>query len=305
MTNDPVPAPTAPVLSVVIPSVNSYDDLDGCLHALEAQGLAIEVVVVDRLGEHVRHWVRKHHPGTVVIAVPGDTTIPQMRALGIRRASAPAVAVIEDHVIVPDGWVRAMLAALEAGAEVAGGAVDNAATTTLIDWAAFLCEYSSTLPPLPAGPSDWLPGNNVIYRTSLLRRHDAVLDEGKWENRLHNAIRAGGTQLMMHPEIVVGHKMHYSFGLYMSQRYLYSRSYAGARRDGMALGRRLAMGLAALVALPPLMFLRTIQRIRAKKRYPRELARSLPLLVPFCLSWGAGEAMGYWFGPGRAMTRVR
>lgn len=302
---------TSPELAVIIPSVNSYDDLDGCLRALAtAQGARITVIVVDRLGEHVRHWVRKGHPGTLVIAVPGDTPIPQMRAIGIRKATAPAIAapaiaVIEDHVIVPPGWARAMLDALDAGADVAGGAVDNAATGSWVDWSAFLCEYSSTLPPLPAGPSDWLPGNNVIYRADVLARHDAVLDEGKWENRLHDAIREGGTVLMMHPEIVVGHKMHYSFGLYMAQRYLYSRSYAGAMRDGMPKGKQILMGGAALIALPPMMFLRTIQRIRAKRRYPRELIRALPLLVPFCLSWGAGEAVGYWFGPGRAMNRVR
>lgn len=295
----------APVLSVVIPSVNSYDDLDGCLAALGAQGLPLEVIVVDRLGEHVRHWVRKGHPGCVVIAVPGDATIPRMRALGIRRAGAPAVAVIEDHVIVPEGWARAMLDALGDGSQVVGGPVDNAATDTLVDWAAFLCEYSSTLPPLPEGKADWLPGNNVIYPTRLLRQFDAVLDEGKWENRLHDAIRDGGTTLTMHNANVAGHKMHYTFGLYMSQRYLYSRSYAGAKRDGMGTGKRIVMGFASLGALPPLMFWRTISRIRAKNRYPRELRRSLPLLVPFCLSWGAGEAMGYWFGPGRSLSRVR
>ena len=305
MTADAVSAPETPVLTVVVPSVNSFDDLEGCLRALAAQDVPLEVIVVDRLGEHVRHWVRKACPGTQVIAVPGDTTIPRMRALAIRAATAPAVAVIEDHVIVPPGWARAMLGALDAGADVAGGAVENAATGTWIDWAAFLCEYSGTLPPLPAGPSDWLPGNNVIYRTGVLRRHDAVLDEGKWENRLHDAIREGGTVLMMHPEIVVGHRMHYSFGLYMAQRYLYSRSYAGARRDGVSPARRIAMGAASLVVLPPLMFLRTVQRIRAKRRHPRELARSLPLLVPFCLSWGAGEAAGWWFGPGRSLSRVR
>lgn len=308
------PEAASPDLAVIIPSVNSYDDLDGCLRALATdQGARITVIVVDRLGEHVRHWTRKDHPGTVVIAVPPGTPIPQMRAIGIRKAAAtamPAIAVIEDHVIVPPGWARAMLAALDAGADVAGGAVDNAATGTWVDWSAFLCEYSSTLPPLPAGPSDWLPGNNVIYRADVLARHDAVLDEGKWENRLHDAIRAGGpgfagSVLMLHPEIVVGHKMHYSFGLYMSQRYLYSRSYAGAMRDGMPKGKQIVMGAAALIALPPLMFLRTIRRIRAKRRYPRELIRALPLLVPFCLSWGAGEAVGYWFGPGRAMSRVR
>ncbi len=298
---------TGAELSVVVPSVNSYDDLDGCLAALEtAQGARVEIVVVDRLGEHVRHFVRREHPGVVIVPVPGDTPIPRMRALGIRRASAPVVGVTEDHVIVPPGWARMMLDALaESGADAVGGAVDNAATESWVDWSAFLCEYSSTLPPLPAGTSDWLPGNNVVYRAEILKKHDAVLDEGKWENRLHDAIRDGGGRLEMRPGIVVGHKMHYSFRLYMEQRYLYSRSYAGARSQGMPLPKRLVMGAAALGALPPMMFLRTIRQVRAKNRYPRELMRALPLLVPFCLSWGAGEAVGFWLGGGSAMSRVR
>ena len=295
-------------LSVVIPSVNSYDDLDGCLRALQtAQGAALEIIVVDRLGEHVRHFVRREHPEVTVLAVPGATTIPQMRALGIRRASSPATAMIEDHVIVPEGWARAMLDALagDSGAGAVGGPVDNAATQSRIDWAAFLCEYSSTLPPLPAGQAEWLPGNNVIYPTAILRRHDAVLDRNTWEGALHDAIRDGGNPLVMHPEIVVGHKMHYTMGLYTSQRYLYSRSYAGARGAGMPLAKRLAAGAAALVVLPPLMFVRTIARVRGKRPYDAHLLPSLPMLVPFCISWGLGEAVGFWFGPGGALARVR
>ena len=301
-------------LSVIIPSVNSYDDLDGCLRALQtAQDAALEIIVVDRLGEHVRHFVRREHPEVTVLAVPGTTTIPQMRALGIRRASSPATAMIEDHVIVPKGWARALLDALTAeggltgdsGAGAVGGPVDNAATQSRIDWAAFLCEYSSTLPPLPAGPADWLPGNNVIYPTAILRRHDAVLDRNTWEGALHDAIRDGGNPLVMHPEIVVGHKMHYTMGLYISQRYFYSRSYASARGAGMPLVKRLAAGAAALIVLPPLMFVRTIARVRGKRPYDAHLLPSLPMLVPFCLSWGLGEAVGFWFGPGDALARVR
>lgn len=306
---EPLPEPL-PELSVVIPSVNSYDDLDFCLRALGAQaGARVEAVVVDRLGEHVRHWVRREHPGAVVLAAPADAPIPLMRAEGIRRATAPAVAVIEDHVVVPPGWARGMLDALAEGAdqgvEAVGGPVENAATGTLTDWAAFLCEYSSTLPPLPAGPSGWLPGNNVAYPAEVLRRHDAVLAQGRWEGALHDAIREGGGTLLMVPGLVAGHRMHYSVGLYLSQRFLYSRSYAGARRDGMSGPKRAAMGAAALVLLPPLMFARTISRVRAKRRHGRELLRSLPLLVPFCLSWGAGEAVGYWLGPGRSLSKVR
>ena len=124
---EPLPEPL-PELSVVIPSVNSYDDLDFCLRALGAQaGARVEAVVVDRLGEHVRHWVRREHPGAVVLAAPADAPIPLMRAEGIRRATAPAVAVIEDHVVVPPGWARGMLDALAEGAdqgvEAVGGSV--------------------------------------------------------------------------------------------------------------------------------------------------------------------------------------
>lgn len=295
-------------LSVVIPSVNSYDDLDRCLRALRiAQVATLEIIVVDRVGEHLRHFVRREHPEVTVMAVPGQTTIPQMRALGIRRATSPATAMIEDHVIVPQGWARAMLDALsvESGAGAVGGPVDNAATQSRIDWAAFLCEYSSTLPPLPAGNAEWLPGNNVIYPTAILRRHDAVLDRNGWEGTLHDAIRDGGNPLVMHPEIVVGHKMHYTMGLYTSQRYLYSRSYAGARGASMPLAKRLAAGAAALIVLPPLMFIRTITRVRRKPPYDAYLVPSLPMLVPFCISWGLGEAVGFWFGPGGALSKVR
>lgn len=312
---DPRPTGMRAELSVVIPSVNSYEDLDGCLRALQtAQDAALEIIVVDRLDEQVRHRVRCEHPGVTVLAVPGDTSIPQMRAMGIRRADSPATAMIEDHVIVPEGWARAMLDALTAeggldgdgtGAGAVGGPVDNAATQSRVDWAAFLCEYSSTLPPLPAGRAEWLPGNNVIYPTAILRRHDAVLDHNRWEGALHDAIRDGGNALVMRPEIVVGHKMHYTMGLYTSQRYLYSRSYAGARGAGMPLVKRLAAGAAALVVLPPLMFVRTIVRVRGKTPYDAHLLPSLPMLVPFCISWGLGEAIGFWFGPGNALNKVR
>lgn len=293
---------------MIVPSVNSYDDLDGSLKALEtSQGARLEIIVVDRLGEHVRHFVRREHAGVTVLAVPDHSTIPQMRALGIRQASSDAVAVIEDHVIVPLGWARSMLTALaeETGAGAVGGPIDNAATTNRIDWAAFLCEYSSTLPPLPAGNAEWLPGNNVIYPTEVLRQHDAVLDQNRWEGALHEAILEGGKHLVMRPEITVGHKMHYTMGLYTAQRYLYSRSYAGARAATMPIGKRIVTGAAALVLLPPLMFLRTITRVRNKPPYNAHLFRSLPMLIPFCISWGVGEAVGFWFGSGRALAKVR
>src|SRR4029079_14849460 len=98
-------------------------------------------------------------------------TRAEMRRRESCGARAPAVAVIEDHVIVPRGWARQMLDALADSHEVVGGGVRNVATDRLVDRAAFLCEYSHLLPPLRAGRVEALTGNNVIYPRALLQEY--------------------------------------------------------------------------------------------------------------------------------------
>jgi hypothetical protein len=292
-------------LSVVVPSVNGWSDLDGCLAALEAQraDAAIEVLVADRVGEPVRARVRSRYPAVRLLEAEQGTTIPDLRAMAFGAAQGRSVAVIEDHVLVPAGWARQLLDAQERGEEVVGGSVENAAVDRTVDWAAFLCEYSHLLPPLADGPSDWLTGNNTVYRRSLLERYRAVTEQGRWENYLHDRLREDGVTLYCRPAIRVGHKKHYTIWEYFSQRYLYSRSYAGARVADAGRPRRIAYGLAAC-ALPPVLFYRTVARIWKKGSHRGELMRSLPLLALFVTGWAAGEAVGAWFGPGDALSKV-
>ena len=294
-----------PLLSVVVPAVNTLADLEDCLRALEAQraDVALEALVVVRLPGNAGAEIARRFPWVRTFPVPAGTTIPQMRALAIRAATGDAVGVIEDHVLVPPGWARRMLEALGEGHQVVGGAVANAATARLVDRAAFLCEYSQLIPPIPAGEVDGLTGNNVVYRRALLQALDAVLDEGRWEDRLHAAIRASGVPLTCRPDIVVGHKKHYTVGEYVSQRYLYARSYAGARVAGAPRARRLAYGLAAL-ALPPVLLARIVRRLVAKRYALGTLVVSLPLQLLFVSAWGLGEVVGYVAGPGDALGRV-
>ncbi len=295
-----------PQLSVVVPSVNGWSDLGGCLEALTAQrsDCRLEVLVADRCGEPLRELVRREYPWARLLEAAADTTIPALRAQAFAAARGASVAVIEDHVLVPPGWARALLEAQERGEEVVGGAVENAATERLVDWAAFLCEYSHLLPPLPDGPSDWLTGNNTVYRRALLEQSRAVIAEGRWENYLHDHLRRSGVTLYCRPGIRVGHKKHYTVWEYLSQRYLYSRSYAGARTRGAPLLKRMAWGAAAF-ALPPVLFYRTVRRVWEKGIHREELIRSLPLLAIFVGGWAAGEVVGAWFGAGDALAKVR
>ena len=292
-------------LSVIIPSVNGFADLGGCLTALEEEraSVILEVIVVDRCGPVVRNEVARLFPAVRVLAAESGTPIPQLRALGCQAATGTRVAIIEDHVIVPRGWSRALCDASRETGGVVGGSVDNGATEQLTDWAAFLCEYSHCLPPLPAGPTTWLTGNNVIYPRQLLERYHDVIAAGRWENHLHEALLRDGIQLVCRPEICVSHKKHYSVGEYLTQRFLYARSYAGTRLVNASVAKRVAFGFAAF-ALPPLLFYRTVSRVLKKKRYRLRLLQSLPLLALFVGSWSVGEVVGYWSGPADSLAKV-
>src|SRR5579871_7076021 len=158
-------------LSVIVPSVNGWDDLSRCLAALsaEAEPARIELIVVDRLGDDVRRQIRGAFPAATVVEVDRTTPIPAMRFAGIDRASAPLVAIIEDHVLVPRGWAGAMVAAARRHGGVVGGAVIDA-PGGLVDRAAFLSEYSEVVAP-QAGPTARLTGNNTVYPRELLNAH--------------------------------------------------------------------------------------------------------------------------------------
>ena len=297
-------AVATPALSVVIPSVNGWSDLEGCLAAVVAQDLAqpIEILVADRLGDALRVQLRNRFPQVRVLEAPAGTTIPDLRALAFDAATGDIVGVIEDHVLVPIDWARRMLALHAAGARVVGGAVANAATERVVDWAAFLCEYSQSLVP-PVGPSEWVTGNNTTYQRALLMQYRAVWTAGTWENHLHDAFRRDGVELLSRPEIVVGHKMHYTVGSYLEQRYLYSRSYAGMQAANSPAARRFIMGCVSF-ALPPVLLARIVSRVWGSGKHRGELLRSLPLHALFTVGWAAGEVVGWWAGPSDALRRV-
>jgi hypothetical protein len=297
---------TGPLLSVVVPSVNGWGDLEGCLSALEREAAtqSLELLVPERCGDPVRAAVAARFGKVRLLPVPPDTSIPQMRARAFAAATAPTVAVIEDHVLVPPGWARAILEARSTGARVVGGGVVNGATQRTVDWAAFFTEYSQLALPLRPGPATWLTGNNIAYDRTLLQEFRGVLEEGQWEAALHAALRARGIILWCQPDLIVEHRKHYTIREYLSQRFLYSRAYSGLRLQGRGGWARLGYGLLAL-GLPPLLFARIVSRVWRGRTHRGRLLGSLPLLALFVSAWAIGETAGAWFGAGDALARVK
>lgn len=294
---------TPPELSVVVASVNGFPYVGECLESLRRNAPDTEVVVADWTDEETRRRIREEWPEVKLLSFDEPTSVPELRAAGIAATSAPHVAVIEDHCVVPQGWADAIVNGHRAGHHVVGGAVRNVKTRRARDWAAFLCEYSGVMEPSPTGDVDGLTGMNVSYDRDALAAIEDLLREGRWENELHARLRGRGFQLWAASGAVIEHARDFGFREFASQRYHYSRSYAGRRNELVGSRRWLyALGTPLLV---PLTLLRIARDVRARPGYGRAFRRAAPLVFLYTTVWAFGELVGYTFGGGRSILRVR
>jgi hypothetical protein len=292
-----------PQLSVVIASVNGMPYLGRCLDALGRHCPRAEVVVADCTDEATRAAVRATWPTAKLLSFDEPKTIPELRAAGVFSARAPVVALIEDHCLVTAGWAERLVAAQAGGHGVAGGPIRNVVTGRIRDWAAFFCEYSAVMEPMSAGSVPWLPGMNVSYSRPALEAIDDLLRAGRWESWLHPRLQARGFELWCEPEAVVEHDKDFDLSEFLSQRYHYSRSYAGMRNPELGWSRVLyALGTPLLV---PLLYARMARNVFSRGRFRAQFALATPLILGYVSVWAFGEAIGYAFGGGRSLLKVR
>ena len=286
---------------MVIASVNGMPYLARCLDALAERCPDAEVVVADWTDEATRKAVRERRPAVKLLSFDEPMTIPELRAAGVFAAAAPVVALIEDHCLVTPGWGDRLTAAHAAGHDVAGGPIRNGATGRIRDWAAFFCEYSAVMEPLPAGPVRALPGMNVSYGPRALEAIDDLLREGRWESWLHPRLQQRGFELWCEPDAVVEHDKGFELGEFFSQRYHYSRSYAGMRNPELGAKRcstrsarrcscRSSTGGSREASSP------VGVRARSSSSPRRSCSRTSP-------TWAFGEAVGYRSAAAAACSR--
>jgi hypothetical protein len=209
----------------------------------------------------------------------------------------------EDHCVPPEDWYERIVAAHAAPYVAIGGAIENAATERLVDWAVFLCEYSNFVAPVAAGVVHDIPGPNVAYKREALAHMQDLLDAGQWENFLHARLEQHGFELYRDPSIVIYHRKFFTLAEFLSQRYHYGRGFAGMRVAGAPMARKALFALGTPI-LPPLILWRIGSRLFGRRRHRLIYLKALPLLALFTLSWSLGELVGYLAGPGDSLARV-
>ncbi|MGI9146843.1 MAG: glycosyltransferase [Chloroflexota bacterium] len=295
-----------PTLSVVIASVNGPDYLDACLAALSAQHGTVlsEVVVADSYGPATAKLVAEKYPHVRLYSFAERLTIPQLRAAAIAQSRGDLIVMTEDHCVPAQDWYERIVATHQQQPYLAiGGAIENAATARLVDWAAFLCEYSAFVRPLAPGVAHDIPGPNVAYKRAALEHIQDLLDDGRWENFLHARLEERGFELYQDPSVVVYHRKFFSLGEFLSQRYHYGRGFAGMRVQRAPLWRK-AVFAAGSPVLPPVILWRLGSRLFGRRRHRLIFLCALPQLALFTLSWSLGELVGYVLGPGDSLAKV-
>lgn len=290
----------APVLSVVV-AVGKAGSADLPRWVRYAEGDAVEanlevLLVHGGLGampaetDHLR-----------CLACPPGTTIPRLRAAGMRAARAPLVALTESFCRPAPGWAQALLEArAETDALAVGGPMARQGGSAA-DQALTLVEYGRFLRSEPAGPVHDLPLTNVSYQRTRLVEVLGEAAEELAEPSVHPCLQAAGEQLWRAPRAVMFDDQRRPLSWSLRALHHHGRLYGGGRVSGRGVGVRLFR--AAVSPLVPFVQLaRITSEARAVGQAGRVL-RCLPHLLLLLVAAALGEAVGSLAGTGRSGER--
>ena len=296
------------LMSVVVVTPDAYATVAKTIRHLRAQNIStqLELVVVapsaERLG--LDESALQSFRGYKIVEVGHMRSTARARAAGVRAASAPVVALAEDHAFPAPGWAEALLNRHAEGWAAVGPVMANANPRSATSWANLLIEYAPWLEGAPGGERAHLPGHNASYKRDLLlaygERLEAMLDA---ESVLQWDLRARGHRLYLEPQARTFHQNLSVRASSLPLRFNGGRLFASARAREWPMWRR-AMFTTAAPLIPAVRLARILRELFAPGRPRRLLPRVLPALAVGLVFDGAGEMMGYALGPGASMAKL-
>jgi len=290
-------------LSVVIVVLESARRLEDCLAAFARQTEAPPFeIIVPWDGTHgLMSAIQSLFPMVRFLPMEGRRTYAELRAAGIRVATAPVVAITEDHCLPREDWCAAIVAAHAAAHAAIGGSVEKETPDTALNWAFYFADYIRYLDPVE-GASHHLTDCNVAYKRSDLDAVAEVWQREFHENQVHQALASGGKSLWLSPRIVVRQKRHLTWRAALWDRYAFGRLFASTRVQGAPFSRRLLM-LASCSILPFLLVARVARHVERTRRYRSNFLAALPAVGAVCTVWAWGEFVGYLTGSPESTLR--
>jgi hypothetical protein len=296
--------PQVPELSVVIVTPDDYRTIRTTVRFLLAQTVRerLEIVLVAPSRQELALEEAELEPFCChrVVEIGWVESLAAGNAAGVRQATAPVIALLEDHSRPHREWAQAVLEAHKGPWAAVGPVMGNPNPGSAVSWADFLLGFGTWWMPTEGGPIDHLPTHNASYRRDVLMQYDAELEDMlKAEIVLHWDLCARGHQLYLESNARVHHVNFELLSSLLQVQFHAGRVFAAIRAHGWSPLKR--MVYAAGSPLIPGVRLRYVLRQIARRGQLAALPASVyPLLVLGLATSALGEMAGYSLGLGGA-----
>lgn len=297
-----------PVMSVILATPDCYETIRKTIRHLRTQTVKhqLEIIIVAPSASslHPNESELREFCRVRVVEVGRVTSIGSANAKGIRQASAPIVALAEDHAFPAPGWAEALIAAHRHPWAAVGAVIRNPNDPqNVIAWADFLIGFGEYLAPGESGVVERLPGNNSSYKRAVLLEYGPYLETMmETESLIHKDLREKGYQVYLESAAQVSHLNFELVSSFLSVKYLSGRIFGAARARGWSLFYRLLF--ACGTPLIPFVRYRRLKKhwnsLRQSRRLPWGV---MPMAWCGLLVSATGEMIGCCFGAGRAVEK--
>jgi hypothetical protein len=301
-------AVSTPAMSVVLVTTDIFDSIRRTVEFLRRQTardrLELVIVAPARSRLALSGLGLDDFANTLLVELDDVVPIARANAAGVRAASAPVVALAEDHSFPDPGWAAALMQAHTRAYAAVGPVVRNANPATAVSWADFYIGYGPWSDPAPPGFVEFLPGHNSSYKRDILLGYAKRLEDlMEAETLLHWDLRARGHQLYLEPAARTSHVNFSRWSSWLQAQFHNGRVFAGTRIASMSAVRRVVYIVGAPL-IPLVRFRRILNEIRKPGRPKLSFHRVLPTLLIGLICDGMGQLAGYAFGSGDSKQKL-
>ncbi|MFB6135093.1 MAG: glycosyltransferase family 2 protein [Halanaeroarchaeum sp.] len=185
-------------LSVVVPTLNGREQLEGALDALSTHAPGAEVVVVNGPSADGSSGMVREHGAADLLLELSERNLNTARNAGIASATGEVLAFVSQDSQIEDGWLETIQSRIESGADVLTGPVHRRVTGGVTTE-----ELESTA--IGSRTVRYFDGGNVVFDRAVLDAldgFDQYLHTGGARDAAHRIAGAGFT-VDWSPEMVV------------------------------------------------------------------------------------------------------
>jgi GT2 family glycosyltransferase len=286
-----------PLVSVIVPALNSAATIGKCMAALAAQRTrhTFEVLVVhsgedDTCAEAVRVL-----PEVRAMQLPERALAAKARAAGVSAARGDVFAFIDSDAYAAPDWIDEVVRSAESGYDLVCGSIGNANPGNRVSRAEQLFMFSEFLAETPERPMWFALSGNLVMRRAAYERFGPFVEIRAAEDLIFSRrLKMAGGRILFAPSMQVFHDNRRALKPYLRNQLLLGRYTAMARRVVPFDDSASMLLFYALLPVAPLAKLAKIV-VRLARWCPAkliDLLRASPLVVLAAVAYGVGQVRG-------------